>query len=386
MTGEKTLPHDFVAGLAQTHADRHITEVMKRLLLGCSILLSLLTGACGLSGEQAEIAATLEETINALETGDLAKLWDVSAPEAREKLVTLHTQIRRAMETIDVIYPQEERRVARASIGADFMGSIPLDGENRGARLLAAFIKPEELRMDQAARDGLRNKGAQIDGDRATIQTSAGEVFTFQRTTEGWRSALVMDILERNSAFRTIEENVSTVLKAAEGKRRAWVESLDPTTPNGAFNLMQQTLAKKPIDTETFFTLLDGPTRKLFTQALLTSRDIQKRLQKRVPRPKRQALYAKYGIANLTRLKTDLELFQQWCNSESFSKPVLPTGEPSHVKGDIQSGQISLITSAGNAMKLIREDDGYWHVTSEKDRLTKAILGPLNEARARLNP
>jgi hypothetical protein len=363
-----------------------LLTVMKRLLLGCSILLALLTGACGLSGEQAEIATTLEETIDALETGDLAKLWDVSAPEAREKLVTLHTQIRRAMETIDVIYSQNERREARASIGANFLGSIPLDAQDRGARLLAAFIKPEELRMDQAARDGLRNKGAQIDGDRATIQTSAGEVFTFQRTAEGWRSALVMDILERSSAFRKIEENVSTVLKAAEGKRKAWVDSLDPTTPNGAFNLLRKTVTKTPLDTGTLFTLLDEPTRKVFAQALKTARVIQKRLQKGVPRAKRRGLYAKYGIANLTRLKTDLELFHQWCNSEGFLKPVLPEGEPSQVKGDIQSGQVSLITSAGTAIKLSREEDGYWHVASEQDRLAKAILTPLDEALAKLNP
>ena len=370
--------------LAQTASSRQV-DIMKaphtKIIL---ITFALLCGGCSLSGEQADIAETLEETITALETGDLQKLWEVSAPQAREELTTLHAKIRRAMEVIDVVYPEKDRAAARRSIGGDFLGDIPVDSSDRGARLLGAFIKPDALRLDQKARDGLRNKGAQIDGDRATIKTTAGETSTFQRTSEGWRSALVVDILQRSAAFRRIEENVEDVIKLADGKRRLWVESVDPTTPNGAYNVLQSILSAPELDKPKLFTLMSKTTRSVFTEGLELSRAIQKLVRRGIPKAKRKSVYERHGIALLLRFRTDLEWFEHWCDSEAFKKVTLPAGEPAQIEGDIHAGVVTLITNQKERASFIREKDGFWHWADKEGQIRETLLSPLEAKLANL--
>lgn len=349
---------------------------MKTTPHGCLILALILLGSCAKSEEQEAIASTLVTTVEALEEGDLSALWQVTAPEARAALLELHTRVHAGLETLDQVVDKMDLSAARKAIAGDFIGGISLDDPQRGPLLLEALLDPSTLQLGQAARDGLASAGAKVTGNRAEVRTTAEEVFRFEKTDEGWRSALVTDLLRRNPAFKQIESNLETVLEQAKTNRLAWIQSKDPSTPNGAFNLARE--ARDTGETATLFALTAPAFRQVFLETLTKSRDLQRRLRKGIRRPKRKAIYAAHGIGTFIKVESDQALFNAWLKEGSAALLPLPDDIPQKLEGDITTGHVTLVTAKGATVDMVRGPDDIWRLSGKTVALRKALLAPID--------
>ncbi len=346
---------------------------------------SLLTLACSPDPEQLEVAAALDRTITSLEAGDMAALWDITAPTAQREVLKLQKEVHTALAVIDQVYPPESREDARKAVGQRLMGDIELGDPEAGPKILRRILDPKAVRLDEKARDGLRSRNATIDGEKAQIHTSAGEKFTFEKTDAGWRSGLVMDLIEQSRRFDTLRENAEQVLAAQQAQREAWVASRNPKTPHGAYNLLRKTLSDKPPKAKVIYSLLDKATRAVALETLQAARKLQRMLQRRHKKARRRALYKKYGLSKYVKLDTDRKVFALWVSDSKFVGPVGQLGaKPASVEGAEASGLVTIVTDKNTRHRMRRGDDGIWRTADYAPVLREKLLSPLQESIKRL--
>ncbi len=349
-------------------------------------LLALAVLACEPDPEQVAVSTVLDETVQALERGDMTALWTLSAPKAREEILALHARVHEALAAADGLYEGEDRERARAALGAQLFAGVATDDPDAGPRLLDALLDEKAMRLDDEARDGLRTRGAVIDGDTAVIHTSAGEQFTFQRTEEGWRSRLVMDLFEQNPRIAALRQNADGVLAAADEHRKAWIASKDPRTPQGAYNLLRAAAHASPRDAGVLYTLLDAPAHAVLVEALQASREAQKVLQRKTARRQREATYAEHGLALYVTAASDRALYEAWARSDAFASPVSVDSPPDRVEGDEASGAVKVIPTDGPPLSFVRDADGHWRLAGHAATLGTALLEPVKATLAKLTP
>lgn len=353
--------------------------------LAAAALLTLAPAGCGGGPEDEAVAKALEETMAAAERGDWQALWDLSAPAAQKRLLELHRKLHEALAAVEWLYPEEERADARDALGEKFVADVPLSAKDAGPQLLERLLDPSRMRLDEKAKDGLLGASATVDGDRAVIHTSAGEEFTFERTEGGWRSSLVMDILEQSRRASLMLENANAIMKAADKHREAWKQSRDPRTAQGSYNIVRGALEAKPPQAKILFTLIAEPERKIVLEALERSRKIQKRIQRRTAKSKRKAAYEKYGLLDFVGTETDLALFTSWTKSERFKPLLAATDAPDKVEGDPLNGPATVITASGGKVPMVRSKDGYWRLSGLGEAIKEAFHAPLDAAEKQLD-
>lgn len=333
------------------------------------------------------IAEALDRTITALESGDMVGLWEITAPAAKTEITKLHKDLHEALALVDTVYPESQRAAARQALGQAVVGSIPLNAADAGPQILGKILDPKAVRLDEKARDGLRSRGATIDDDKALLHTSAEERFTFEKTDDGWRSGLVMDLIEQNRRFDTLRENARKVLEARDEQREAWRASKDAKVPQGGFNLMREALGKKPLQYKRIFALLDAKSRAVPLEALNKSREIQKILQRRSKKSKRKALYKKHHIDKYVRLETDRGVFSWWLGREDFVIPLAALGErPERIEGKEDSGAVTIVTDKGSKHLMRRGPKGIWRLASYEGVLRAKLMVPLEAELKTLKP
>ena len=363
--------------------------LMKRGTIETWLLVCLLVwpfGGCSPSPEQLEVAEALDRTITSLEGGDMQALWDITAPAAQKEVLKLHAELHAALLLVDQLYPSDMRDAARKSLGHDIIAAIPLNDPAAGPKLLRRILNPNAVRLDEKARDGLRTRGAVIDGDKAVIHTSADEKFTFEKTTDGWRSGLVMDLIDQNRRFDVLRENARKIGEAQQSRRDAWVASKDPKAPQGAYNLIRKTVGTDPVKPAALFSLLDANSRGVALEALQTARTLQKTLQRRSKKAQRRGLYKKYGIDQLVKVTTDRDLFALWVKGSKYVPPIKDVRDPpERLEGDISTGTVAVITSKGARLSMQRGKDGVWRLASYAQALRDGLVKPLKDHMASLN-
>ncbi|MGM0576296.1 MAG: hypothetical protein ACQEXJ_11250 [Myxococcota bacterium] len=336
--------------------------------------------SCGEDPEEQRVVNAMNETVEALRAGDWEALWRLSAPEAREAVLELRTRIEHAMAAVDEVYPPESRAEARTALGGDILEGLPEDPDEAGPKILERLLDPQALATSEGAKDGLYAGGATIDGDEAVIHTAAGEVYTFARTEDGWRSLLIRDLVEGELALRTRLENARTVLDAAEAHREVWRTARDPKSPQGAYNLVRAALERTPPDAETLYALVDDDAREVLVESLKVARDAQRIVQRESKRKEREDRYEALGIALHVKADSDRALLEAWSASDAFEPPLSTDAEPTSVTGDPETGRAEVVTKSGTRVAVVRDDEGYWHLTGYADKLGEALLAPAKEA------
>ena len=275
-------------------AANHLVS-MWRLLLVTTILF-LPCSACQKDAEQVEIAASLERMVQALGAANWAELWDASHPDAQDDVLALHKRLSSALAAVDSLYPVSEQPIARAALGRDLVADIDVDSPEIGPRLLSRLFASGAIRLDEQTRDGLTASNAAIDGDRAVVNTAAGEVFTFGRADGEWKSRLLVDMLEQSRAVTSLRESAIAVEAAVKARAEAWANSRDPKQAQGAYNLARDALERSPIDGGVLFALLDEASKETIVTALKLARQSQARLQKRSKKSQRKATYKRHDL------------------------------------------------------------------------------------------
>lgn len=335
-----------------------------------------LLAACSQNEEQKAVAEALDRTIGALEMGTLEQLWAMSAPQARDEVNAMHAQLSEALAAVDEVYSGKEAAKAALAVGKLVVEGIPVGAEDAGARLLTRLLDPTALRLDQQARDGLRAERAVIDGAQAEIRTSAGEIFRFERTGDGWTSRLVMDLLEQDRTLTKMRENAEALLAAREAKHEAWRTSRDPRQPQGAYNLARGALAKTPPDADVLYALLHDEARQLLGEALEAARKAQKAVQKHTPRKERAAVYEKHAIALHVAAGSDRELYDAWLAASGYA--LLPTkAAPVRVEAGAGSDQAVVVASDDVRITFRKTKEGdQWRLDAPTEAIRQGVLGP----------
>lgn len=345
---------------------------------------TLAAPACSQTPEQAAVSHALEATLDALQAADWQAVWDLSAPEAQAQLLALHGRLHEGLAAVPRIYPEDQRSVAMAALGHSLVGDIAPDAADAGPRLLARLLVPDAARLDETARDGLLGTAATIDGDRAVLHTTAGEAFTFRKAGDAWRSRLVVDIMTNSGRITTLEESATAVLKAAKLHQDAWTASRDPKTPNGAFNLARAALEREPRDADVLFALLDKGARARLAEAMEAGRAAQKAIQRKTSRKQRDEAYATHGITLHVAADSDRALFGAWVASDTYEPPFKGDPLPARVQGDATAEQVIVVTADDQRVSFARNDQGYWLLSAESERLTRALVAPPRAALASL--
>ncbi len=344
------------------------------------VMLFGLAAACSQSEEQKSVAEALDRTIGALESGTLEQLWAMSAPQARDELLALHVQLTEALAVVGEVYDGKEAAKAALAVGKLIVEGIPVGAPEAGPRLLRRLLNPSGLRLDQHARDGLRAERAVIDGAQAEIRTSAGEIFRFERTGDGWTSRLVMDLLEQDRTLTKMRENARALLESREAKREAWRTSRDPRQPQGAYNLARAAAAAEPPQADVLYALLTDEARAALGEALETARKAQKAVQKGTPRKRRTQVYEKHGIALHVAAGSDRELYDAWAKASGFD-PVTARAAPATVERAPESDQAVVVAADGARVPLVRAGAGeQWRLASPTKAIREAVLGPAKAA------
>ena len=334
-------------------------------------LMLLLSPGCQEDPETPQIRETLNQTLNALESADWEALWDLSAPAGQQVIVDLHQKIHEAQDGINRFYPEEARTVAAAAAGRDVVTGIPSDATNPGPLMLARLLSPHGVRLDEKVRAGIASTRPIIDDDKAVLHTPAGEAYTFNRTQQGWRSRLIIDVLETNRNAVQLEDQVDAVLKAVNARREAWRNSRDAATAQGTFNLLQDAHAEKPINGRLIYSLVSQAARDGLLEALETGRKAQALIQERTPRAERQSAYDTHGLSLFVEATSDEDLLTRWLRSAEENR-LVAYARVATVEENEGGNTAHVLTDQGHRVGMLKEG-GLWRLEDATPVLNKAL-------------
>ena len=357
---------------------------MQRIFPLIIVMISLLPG-CQRDAAQVEIAGTLEEMVQALGAANWNGLWEASHPEAQEQVLGLHKRLSDALDAVDTLYPVSEQPIARAALGRDLVSGIEVGAVDSGPRLLSRLFASGAIRLDEKTRDGLTASSAAIDGDRAVINTTAGEVFTFGRANGAWKSRLLVDMLQQSRAITSLQESATAVEAALKAKADAWSSSQDPKQAQGAYNLARAALQATPFDGAVLYALLDDTSKATLVEAMAVARQAQTRLQRRSKKSQRDATYERHDLTMYVKADSDRALYEAWAQSAGFVSPLKDNSPPLRLEGGETASEATVITKSNTRINFTRSEDGSWRLADTNAALTRELLKPVQALLAKLS-
>ena len=310
----------------------------------------------------------------ALASRDHAALWALTDTQTQTATLGLLRDAETARAQVPTLWAEGDRAAALDALGQALAAPLGADDDGRGPRLLAATLDLGKLVFDEDTEQGLAARDVTLDPGpprRALIVTLAGERLSFVEDQGQWKSTLVRD----SAAFQALTEHVKKAKALAEEQARVWQQSVDPKTPQGAYNLARAAQSRKPIDVDMLFALLDEDARKTLVDVLETSRAAQRQIQQRTVKAARREAYRNAGLLHLIDTTTDRELFKTWALGAAAKPLLAATDEPVSAQGAPDEGQVTLVTKSGGHIEMRRDSDGFWRIGGLRPLLTEA-LGP----------
>jgi hypothetical protein len=347
--------------------------------LALSLCAPLLLLACG---GRASLEPPLTESVDALraalEARDFDKLWALTDQETQKNLLAAFADADRARALVPSVWAEADREAANAALGSALATAIGPNDDQRGPRILAATLDPSVLAFNEGTVEGFAPRDVTFDPGpprRAIVATAAGERLTFVDEAGQWKSLLVRDQVFESAAMKSLIAHARKTNALADEQQRVWQASLDPKTPQGAYNLARAAQDRKPPDVDMLFALLDEDARKALVDILEGARAAQKQIQQRTAKAMRREAYRAAGLLALVDTTTDRELFRRWATSPDF-KPLLTATDPAvSLEGDPATGSATVVTTSGARIPMHRDADAFWRLSGLRAILT-AALGP----------
>jgi hypothetical protein len=355
-----------------------------RQLIPLTLAILLITPACQRDANQVEIAESLDRIVTALGSANWNALWEESHPDAQDQVIQLHRSLSVALDTVGELYERSEQPLARAALGRDLVGDIPVGGAGVGPRLLSRLFASGAIRIDDKTRDGLTTSSATVDGDRAVVHTAAGEIFTFGRSDGRWKSRLLIDMLDQSRPVTTLKESALAVEAARQAKQEAWSTSRDPQEAQGAYNLARFALERTPLDAPVVYALLSDECRAALVEALQIARRAQARLQKRTTKSQRRAAYAKHGLTMYVESESDRSLYEAWAKTPTYVAPLLDNSKPTAIERHDDDKTATVVTHSAKRIELAQGEDGVWRFTGPLAAIRAGLVEPAKTALAKL--
>lgn len=347
-----------------------------------TLLVSLVAGGCGSSPiSDPALSEAVESLRTALSRRDFDALWALTDTPTREALLAGLREADTARSLVPKVWPESDRPTALAALGQSLLAqpeSPEADESTLGPRLLAASLSPEALTFDEGTLEGLAMRDITFDPGpprRALVLTLAGERLSFVDEAGQWKSLLARDLILESASFKSLVAQARKTIALAEERDKAWRMSLDPRTPQGAYNLARAAQERRPVDVDMLFALLDEEARKAIADLIEAARQSQRQIQQRTAKALRKDAYRNAGILHLVDAGSDRELFRKWATGSDYAPLLAATDTPMKLAGDEGSGSVEVLTESGARVPMRKDSDGYWRMAGLRDRLS-AALGP----------
>lgn len=360
MTARRALRTSFVRALAPT--------------LACVLTVS----ACADSPEKAEVVAALGEVVAAMKAHDTTKLWSLSDEASRRAVLEAIATLEKAHAAIPLVWGKAADE-ARLALGAPIVAAAGPDDTGRGPRVLAHLVDLEKLDFHGGVMDGLGARDIVFEPgppERAIVHTTAGETFGFVREGGVWRSLVLRDMVLDHPHLKELLANAKKTGELVGRQHEVWKASLDPKSPQGAYNLARAMQAADPPDWRSLFALLEPSAQAALGTALDTARAAQKKIQSRLVKAQRKDAYEDAGIALHVGSTSDRDLYLKWAATPDFVKPLTSTDPPDRVEGDPAHGDVKLITTTGKMVRMVRDSEGFWRLGDTTSAIEQALVAP----------
>lgn len=178
-------------------------------LVACLIVALLVAPAtgCGLpDGDRLTPEGAHYHLLHIRQSGDTAEMWDVLHPDIQALITTWHTAEKDTLFAIENIYPDEHKAAALEALEGGDRGRLP------SPRALFEYLLDDTggESLGTMALIGARASSVALDGDRAIINTWAGDrVHLRQGPGEVWFATL----------SPTEEASMKEAIAAAQGNR-----------------------------------------------------------------------------------------------------------------------------------------------------------------------
>ncbi|MFT7625556.1 MAG: hypothetical protein ACI9WU_004747, partial [Myxococcota bacterium] len=246
------------------------------LCLAALVVFSTLSG-CEQESLDADVSAAHSAFVAAVKNKDAGALFDMAPAEVRTYFDTLYSTLTKVVADVKDKYPAVEREPALEALAAE-----RLEGVTSGRELFAALLDLEAVHGGEDVDRGLEAVSIQKTDTDATVQTAAGESFVYVMEDGKWKAATIRAQLERYPSVKRLRANIQTAHNNLQTWAKATTETLDPTKPEGAFNVVVQAVQRGA--RVMLFEQLDEVSRKHLADALVAVKALQSHLEARFPK------------------------------------------------------------------------------------------------------
>jgi len=341
-------------------------------------LAACLVGACGGTPEEEEVIGALDQVIGAMQSNDTTKLWNLSDEASKRAVLEAIATLERAHAAVPLVWGKAADE-ARLALGAPIVAAAGRDDTGRGPRVLAHLVDLEKLAIDGGVMDGLSPRDIVFEPgppERAIIHTTAGETFSFVREGGAWRSLVLRDMVLDHPHLKELLANAKKTNELVGHQQEIWRASLDPKSPQGAYNLARSMQTADPPDWRALFALLEPSAQAALGTALDTARLAQKKIQSRLVKAQRKDAYEDAGIALHVGAVSDRDLYLKWSATPEFVKPLLTTDPPDRLEGEAARGDVKLVTTTGKLVRMVRDDEGFWRLGDTTAAIEQGLVAP----------
>ncbi|MFO0751270.1 MAG: hypothetical protein U1F43_37220 [Myxococcota bacterium] len=365
---------------------------MRSPLAPCLAIVCL--AACGSSPDEEAVEASLGTLVQALQAKDPARVWALSDEVSKHAVLDVVKTLEGAQAKIPLVWgtscaagdascKSAAAKEARDALGGPLLDAAGPDDAGRGPRVLGYLVDLDKLAFGSHVMDGLGPKDMTFEPGpprRVIVHTAGGDIFGFVDEGGTWRSLLVRDLVLDHPLIRELLANAKKTEGLAAEHHRAWQLGLDPTTPQGAYNVARKLQSSDPPDWKALFALLDPLAQTALGTAMEKARAVQKKIQARTAKGQRKDAYDDSGIALMVEATSDRDLYLRWSKTPGFVKPLAATDEPTSLEGDLASGKVAVVTTSGKRVPMVRDTEGYWRIADAQGPIEQALVAPAQKA------
>jgi len=329
---------------------------------------------CDKDEHDPEVLGAHETFIAAIKARDAGRVLELSQPELAEHMDKLYAEMAEVAARITKEYPAHDRDAALANIGAEL-----LKGVSSGRELFIALVDFTAVRWGADVDRGLAVKRIDRDGAEAVVETAGGETFRYIQAKDGWHCTTALAQFESYPSLKTLRHNIGIAKRNLGTWSKATAESLDPTKPEGAFNIVALTVKRGA--RVMLYGLLDKPSHERLKAGAAAATKYQAAVEKRFPKKAdRHAYLQKRGISWVERVSDEKTLFAALWDAKvitgelDFPDPVKIDGVRG--EGDVQS----VVIKKGDAdvpVAFRRALGGRWMLSHLEPALEREVVRKL---------
>ena len=351
-----------------------------RLLTRSIVALAFIVSACQQEEVvlDSEVVSAYDTFVQAIRTHDAISLYELSPGELRARFDALYAELNGIIARIEREYPAVDRADALQALAADTVRKA-----KNGRELFVALVNVQGIEESEAIRSGLQVATTSVDGDKAIVTTRGGEAFHFERDRGKWRCTTLVEQLDSYASLSTLRTNMMTAASNLDVWLKARRETVDPTRPEGAANIILQAIRRGR--RVTVFERLDDASKKHLADGAAAVKELLAALERRFPtKDERTRFLSDQKLGHLEKVADAKSLFAALWDAGLLASD-LPSGKGTTVKSvtEGERGVTTVVTTGPegeSTTQLVKGKDGQWQLASLEPVLDREAVVRIRQA------